>query len=1295
MLVALTVLCGIGLGAVLTILRGPWLWGSLLVLPLAAIAAIFVLFRLDNHILRRSLQLAILLSLSFHLLIMVFASVINIFQNPYTPDQRQVAQQRVRAIEVSDRRASFVWEETNSRDTPERELEAEKAQLPTTTKAKPQPVPVIQKTKPKITPQLVRRKTTKQSIPRQNPQLSRLRRQIEKTIQLKSSRKAVGKSKPSQTSPAQSNPTKPNAKIESSSKANAVAKQAKQSPSLTRPPIPKPASAPRKLSRPEMARATSTDRPARQAKKLLRSASQPSPSKARVRNRTPDLPLAKTKTAAAKKIATASTPKRVELEPSQSADRLTKRPTQSTIVKPAKTNQSLNQLSPKPQVAKSAVRRATNPVKPTISTETSPTMTPRRAASQATVAVTPDPIENPARAPQSKTASRQLNSQTVSVSRSTKGLAGVGRSENLDRLVGGIESPAARASDSARRERTLNQPDSPRMLSSSQQTEVRRTTGAAKLPTSAFKAETSAAAKIAGAEMPRAKTVESSAARIDARTGSTRDKVSAERGSASIDIGPTKIVMDRQSIRRSGGGQPEVSRLDPDSTRRSKDHSKIQPTIVAATAGSVTAPRVQSAMTPSTQSVEASDKSAIAARSGGESAITAQRWSAKQAGEISNQGESNSAQQLSATRRRAEHTPQRPQDESSWDAQEDEDEDEENLRGNRRTQIAKSPLLKMAPGLGTAKTAGRSPAQAQRAGDSPTESVATIVRRQSTAVLPGSGLGQTAANTLLSAATSLPIIDSTPNRRSGRVSSAQPPTEIDSELIGEANKRGSRSQPPSLSPTISNIATNAQAASPNETSSPTESTQTLDATSVSLARADLQKNVESMEEVQGSELDIDAIEGPAGLGMRPDSLVGVMTRPSSKESKQLQPDFDHRFKNQEFGGSPTINPDAVIARDAFRNRNPTAMANLAEPTTEAAIHLGLEFLARHQSPDGSWTLDGYDLDEPQHVSQLHSDTAGTGLALLAFQGAGYNHREFKYARQIDHAIEWLIENQSADGGLYVPTNSKSDNSCRLYSHGIAALALTEAYGMTQDARIKGPAQKALDYISNSRDGRKGGWRYFDTPAKKSTDTSVSGWMMMALQSGRLAGLEVDENCFDGLDGWLDVAADPDNPSIYRYNPYAVDSKGVSRIQGRKPSASMTSVGLLMRIYSGWDKQDRRLIAGAQYILDTQLPSDATPQQRDTYYWYYATQVMKHAGGKQWTAWDEKLRPLLTRTQETTGDLAGSWHPYTPVPDRWGSFGGRIYVTTMNLLSLEVRHRMLPIYRGEEPSSTGEVLLLNE
>ncbi|MEM1305719.1 MAG: hypothetical protein AAGG46_12530, partial [Planctomycetota bacterium] len=54
-------------------------------------------------------------------------------------------------------------------------------------------------------------------------------------------------------------------------------------------------------------------------------------------------------------------------------------------------------------------------------------------------------------------------------------------------------------------------------------------------------------------------------------------------------------------------------------------------------------------------------------------------------------------------------------------------------------------------------------------------------------------------------------------------------------------------------------------------------------------------------------------------------------------------------------------------------------------------------------------------------------------------------------------------------------------------------------------------------------------------------------------------------------------------------------------------------------------------------------------------------------------------PLLVDAQVQEGDLAGSWNPYGPLPDRWSHFGGRHYVTTMNLLSLEVYYRHLPLY----------------
>ena len=114
------------------------------------------------------------------------------------------------------------------------------------------------------------------------------------------------------------------------------------------------------------------------------------------------------------------------------------------------------------------------------------------------------------------------------------------------------------------------------------------------------------------------------------------------------------------------------------------------------------------------------------------------------------------------------------------------------------------------------------------------------------------------------------------------------------------------------------------------------------------------------------------------------------------------------------------------------------------------------------------------------------------------------------------------------------------------------------------------------------------------------------------------------------------------------------------------------------MYTGWTRFDPRLADGADYLMEN-LPSDESINVRDTYYWYYGTQVMRHIGGRHWDAWYNRLHPMLVRTQVKDGQLAGSWDPLNPVPDRWGAQAGRLYVTTMNLLSLEVDYRLLPLY----------------
>jgi hypothetical protein len=246
----------------------------------------------------------------------------------------------------------------------------------------------------------------------------------------------------------------------------------------------------------------------------------------------------------------------------------------------------------------------------------------------------------------------------------------------------------------------------------------------------------------------------------------------------------------------------------------------------------------------------------------------------------------------------------------------------------------------------------------------------------------------------------------------------------------------------------------------------------------------------------------------------------------------------------------------------------------------------------------------------------------------------------------------------------------------LYSHGIASIALCEAYGMTQDPELKEPAQKAIDFIVAAQHKQRGGWRY--SPGAES-DTSVSGWMMMALKSGRLAGLKVPDQTFEKLDGFLTTAQGQGGQAhMFRYNPHAPLTR--EQQHGRKPSKTMTAVGLLMRLYAGWSRDHEQMIKGANYLREN-LPDIGTTRdpKRDTYYWYYATQVMFHMGGDYWRDWNNRLHALLVDSQIENGPMAGSWDPRNPIPDTWAPHAGRHYVTTLNLLSLEVTYRHLPLY----------------
>jgi hypothetical protein len=109
------------------------------------------------------------------------------------------------------------------------------------------------------------------------------------------------------------------------------------------------------------------------------------------------------------------------------------------------------------------------------------------------------------------------------------------------------------------------------------------------------------------------------------------------------------------------------------------------------------------------------------------------------------------------------------------------------------------------------------------------------------------------------------------------------------------------------------------------------------------------------------------------------------------------------------------------------------------------------------------------------------------------------------------------------------------------------------------------------------------------------------------------------------------------------------------------------------MYLGWTRENSALHKGVDHLSQT------GPSTVDIYYDYYATQVLHHWGGSDWTKWNDVLRDYLVDTQVKNGDASGSWKP---TGDRGAAMGGRLYQTCLSVMTLEVYYRYLPLYQSE-------------
>jgi hypothetical protein len=388
-----------------------------------------------------------------------------------------------------------------------------------------------------------------------------------------------------------------------------------------------------------------------------------------------------------------------------------------------------------------------------------------------------------------------------------------------------------------------------------------------------------------------------------------------------------------------------------------------------------------------------------------------------------------------------------------------------------------------------------------------------------------------------------------------------------------------------------------------------------------------------------------------------------------------------------------------------------------------AVKRGLLWLSRHQDSDGKWDWIGYTRHcreglckcphgvDPSVARAGRNFTVGlTGLGLLCFLGSGYTHVELpeemqakvsknylamheSYLPTVKKAVEFLISSQESDG-CFTPDDMLDVNfEGYMYNQGICALALLEAFQLTKDSSLEDPCRRAVAFIEKAQNKNTGGWDYLshgrlEGRESQRCDVSVSSWQVMALKSAIDAGLPVDPTVWTRAQKYFGNRTRRTGSMQYGSGKVGEGLNFVSEEHVRRDSIGVTSAGLLSKMYLGANLTSRGIQRGASLLiqelpdphrLDAKAPAGAAYNFHTVYYWYYGTLVMFHMGGEYWNTWKESLVAMLKKTQNEK-EARGSWDPKGGF---LGQYGGRLYVTTFNILNLEVFYRYLPLYKSRE------------
>lgn len=377
---------------------------------------------------------------------------------------------------------------------------------------------------------------------------------------------------------------------------------------------------------------------------------------------------------------------------------------------------------------------------------------------------------------------------------------------------------------------------------------------------------------------------------------------------------------------------------------------------------------------------------------------------------------------------------------------------------------------------------------------------------------------------------------------------------------------------------------------------------------------------------------------------------------------------------------------------------------------QARVDAALKWLADHQDREGYWSAGNFlaasTRKEATSTGNLEfvkpgekgsdfgwesiTDIGLTGLGLLAFTANGFTHREGDHRTIVHNAVIYLRKVQGNDG-CFAP----KDEDLFVYNHAIATTALAEIYALSGHSVLRPALDFAVKFIVEAQNPGLG-WRYGVKPAQ--TDSSVTGWMLLALHSAKEAGIAVDTTrVHEGAFKWFDTVTVQDGDKRWRTG---YDSAGSSNARLRSAAdyennPTMDGIHGAVRLLAGKAEGADAKLADFEKSI-TENPPKWEHKKLDYYYWFWAGMFLQQRSGKARDTWWEAASEVLTKHQRGWHELDTKAERTTPAKldehgswdavDAWSPAGGRVYATAMGALTLSMPWRFAPPTSKAPPKS---------